>query len=130
MARSKDLAQDVSGKLPALVILRSSSELGAPVSQPAAKAVQPRAERLDLTLCLGELRAVPAQPRNAEEPGRAHRTPEAGRSARLSEAGRSKPAPASVKSILARISLPWREPCEVREASLTRLAPQIRARRM
>jgi hypothetical protein len=66
MARSEDLAQDVSGKLPTLEVLRSSGELGAVVSQPAAKSVQPGAERLDLTPCLGELGAVPAKAWNPE----------------------------------------------------------------
>ena len=68
MARSEDLAQDLSGQLPTLVILRSSSELGAVASQPDPKSVHPRAKRLELTLRLGEPEAVPAKAWNSERP--------------------------------------------------------------
>ena len=68
MARSEDLAQDLSGKLPTLVILRSSSELSAVASQPAPKSVHPRAKRLELMLRLGEPEAVPAKAWKSERP--------------------------------------------------------------
>ena len=95
MAGSEDLAQDRGAQLPTLVILRSSSEPVAVVSQPVPKSEHPRPKGLDLTLCLGKLGAVPPQAGNAKRPRlltpagqirlvAAHRAPGRSRSAQRS----------------------------------------------
>ena len=66
MTRRERLAQDIGSQLPALMSLRTPRISGAIASQAAAKAIQPCTKRVELTLRVGKLRAVPAKAWNPE----------------------------------------------------------------